>query len=38
MLIGLQCALWAYVRRTEDLPRKAHFRRAENIKRLPTAA
>jgi len=29
MLIGLQCALWAYVKRTEDLPRKAHFRRRE---------
>jgi len=27
MLIGLQCALWAYVKRTENVPRKAHFRR-----------
>jgi hypothetical protein len=27
MLIGLQCALWSYVRRTEDAPKKAHFRR-----------
>ncbi|HEY6814213.1 MAG TPA: DUF5935 domain-containing protein, partial [Croceibacterium sp.] len=29
MLIGLQCALWSYVRRTEDVPRKARFRRHE---------
>jgi probable O-glycosylation ligase (exosortase A-associated) len=29
MLIGLQCALWSYVKRTEDVPRKARFRRHE---------
>jgi len=28
MLVGLQCALWSYVRRTERAPRKARFRRA----------
>jgi len=38
MLIGLQCALRAYVRRTEDRPRKAHFRRHRDSNRLPTAA
>ena len=38
MLIGLQCALWAYVRRTEDRPRQAHFRRHRDSNRLPTAA
>lgn len=27
MLIGLQCALWSYVRRTTQQPRKAVFRR-----------
>jgi probable O-glycosylation ligase (exosortase A-associated) len=35
MLIGLQCALWSYVRRTEDVPRKAHFRRP--AKPMPAA-
>ena len=27
MLIGLQCALWSYVQRTENAPRKARFKR-----------
>ncbi len=36
MLIGLQCALWAYVKRTEDTPRKARFRRAHEEASLPT--
>jgi probable O-glycosylation ligase (exosortase A-associated) len=27
MLIGLQCGLWSYVRRTSDTPRKARFGR-----------
>jgi probable O-glycosylation ligase (exosortase A-associated) len=37
MLIGLQCALWSYVKRTEDLPRKASFHRHEGDKPLPAA-
>ncbi|MBO9517682.1 MAG: putative O-glycosylation ligase, exosortase A system-associated [Porphyrobacter sp.] len=36
MLIGLQCALWAYVRRTEYRPAKAQFRRVAPEK--PAAA
>ncbi|HLV08568.1 MAG TPA: putative O-glycosylation ligase, exosortase A system-associated [Croceibacterium sp.] len=28
MLVGLQCALWGYVQRTERAPRKARFKRA----------
>jgi hypothetical protein len=35
MLIGLQCALWSYVRRTEDPPRKAHFRRQREPAGVP---
>jgi probable O-glycosylation ligase (exosortase A-associated) len=35
MLIGLQCALWSYVKRTEAVPRKARFRRHEDEKTLP---
>ncbi len=27
MLVGLQCGLWSYVRRTEDDTKKAHFKR-----------
>ena len=27
MLVGLQCALWSYVQRTETVPHKARFRR-----------
>lgn len=37
MLIGLQCALWSYVKRTEDAPRKARFRRHGVEKPLPAA-
>jgi probable O-glycosylation ligase (exosortase A-associated) len=37
MLIGLQCALWSYVKRTEDAPRKAHFRRQGGQASLPAA-
>jgi probable O-glycosylation ligase (exosortase A-associated) len=37
MLVGLQCALWSYVRRTEDAPRKAHFRRQGGQAGLPVA-
>jgi len=37
MLIGLQCALWSYVRRTEAVPNKARFRRYEPEKALPAA-
>ena len=37
MLIGLQCALWSYVKRTEDRPVKAHFRRPGEQKTLPAA-
>jgi len=28
MIVGLQCALWSYVKRTEAAPAKARFRRA----------
>ena len=35
MLIGLQCALWSYVKRTEDVPRKARFHRHDEEKALP---
>lgn len=35
MLIGLQCALWSYVKRTEEAPRKARFRRRADEKTLP---
>jgi probable O-glycosylation ligase (exosortase A-associated) len=38
MLIGLQCALWSYVRRTEDAPRKAQFRRPAGENALPAGA
>ena len=37
MLIGLQCALWSYVRRTEDTPAKAHFRRPAGKDALPAS-
>ncbi|KRA80390.1 putative O-glycosylation ligase, exosortase A system-associated [Altererythrobacter sp. Root672] len=37
MLIGLQCALWAYVRRTEHRPAKAQFRRAAAEKPIPVS-
>ncbi len=37
MLIGLQCALWSYVRRTESLPRTARFRRHQAEKPLPAS-
>ena len=29
MLVGLQCALWSYVQRTEQVPRKAKFKRGQ---------
>jgi len=35
MLIGLQCALWSYVRRTEAVPNKAVFKRPGSDKALP---
>jgi probable O-glycosylation ligase (exosortase A-associated) len=38
MLIGLQCALWSYVRRTEDVPRKAHFRRHDEAQAIAANA
>src|SRR5436190_1961774 len=38
MLIGLQCALWSYVKRTENVPKKASFRRHEPDKPLPATA
>jgi len=38
MLVGLQCALWSYVRRTEDVPRKANFKRPGGEKALPASA
>ena len=38
MLIGLQCALWSYVKRTEAIPKKASFRRHEANKPLPATA
>ena len=31
MLVGLQCALWSYVQRTERVPRKARFKRAQPL-------
>jgi O-antigen ligase len=31
-LIGVQCALWSYVQRTEKVPKKAHFRRSAKEK------
>ena len=37
MLVGLQCALWSYVQRTEAAPRKATFKRAQGDKPLPVA-
>jgi hypothetical protein len=37
MLIGLQCALWSYVNRTEAVQRKAQFRRPRAEKALPAA-
>src|SRR5690606_9303061 len=36
MLIGLQCALWSYVQRTENAPRKARFKRPGEA--LPASA
>jgi probable O-glycosylation ligase (exosortase A-associated) len=36
MLVGLQCALWSYVQRTEQVPRKARFKRPGE-KALPAA-
>ena len=37
MLVGLQCALWSYVQRTERVPRKARFKRAAAEKALTAA-
>ena len=38
LLIGLQCALWSYVKRTEEVvPRKAQFRRKQ-AEALPASA
>ena len=37
MLVGMQCALWSYVRRTEYVPNKATFKRHEVEKALPAA-
>jgi O-antigen ligase len=37
MLIGLQCALWSYVKRTAAVQRKAQFRRPKAEKALPAA-
>jgi probable O-glycosylation ligase (exosortase A-associated) len=37
MLVGLQCALWSYVQRTEAVPRKARFKRPQEAKVLPSA-
>jgi len=37
MLVGLQCALWSYVQRTEAVPRKARFKRPQEGKVLPSA-
>ena len=36
MLVGLQCALWSYVQRTERAPRTARFRRSGEA--LPVSA
>lgn len=38
MLVGLQCALWAYVRRTEYRPVKAQFRRPGEERPLPATS
>ncbi len=38
MLVGLQCALWSYVRRTEAPPAKARFKRPEGKPPEPAAA
>ena len=38
MLVGLQCALWSYVQRTERVPNKARFRRSHGEKPLPATA
>jgi hypothetical protein len=35
MLVGLQCGLWSYVKRTESAPAKARFRRPGAEKALP---
>ena len=37
MLIGLQCGLWSYVKRTTRTEVKARFRRPESEKALPAA-
>jgi hypothetical protein len=37
MLVGMQCALWSYVRRTEYVPNKATFKRPGETKALPAA-
>ncbi|HYD24901.1 MAG TPA: putative O-glycosylation ligase, exosortase A system-associated [Croceibacterium sp.] len=37
MLVGLQCALWSYVKRTEAVPRRATFKRYEAKAALPQA-
>jgi hypothetical protein len=31
MLVGLQCALWSYVQRTERVPHKARFKRPQPV-------
>jgi probable O-glycosylation ligase (exosortase A-associated) len=38
MLIGLQCALWSYVRRTESAAKKASFRRHQDHRPKPATA
>jgi len=38
MLVGLQCALWSYVQRTESVPRKARFKRAGESGAVPAAS
>jgi probable O-glycosylation ligase (exosortase A-associated) len=38
MLVGLQCALWSYVRRTEHRPTKAQFRRSSTEKPIPATS
>jgi hypothetical protein len=35
MLIGLQCGLWSYVKRTTQAPRKAKFKRPGEADGLP---
>jgi probable O-glycosylation ligase (exosortase A-associated) len=37
MLVGMQCALWSYVRRTDAVPNKATFKRPGEGKALPAA-